>query len=696
MALLVTAGAAMAAASRGAALASRPPRLPTTRLLPSLVLPLTRQQSTQPAAAAAAPPSTPAKPYYVTTPIYYATAGPHIGHLYSSLLADMLARAASLGGHPGDPPPRLSTGTDEHGLKVQQAASGGAVGREAVAAACSTYCDGIAAEYAGVHDAYGIAYSTFMRTSSPRHAAVVRWLWRRLVRADAIYVGRYEGWYCQSDEAFLTAPQTCTRAEYAARRGLEPPAAATGEVRVSAESGHPVEWVAEENYMFRLSNYTAALQSWINGSGGSAGGSPVVPAVRANEVMAFLAGGLTDLSVSRSSAKIAWALPVPDNPAHCIYVWVDALANYLTAAMDDGNSAGVDAGGDLPDDADSAALFPAWPADVHVVGKDILRFHAVYWPALLMAAGLPLPRRIVAHGHWTVGRAKMSKSLGNVVRPADLVAPRGAFTVDAIRYFLLREGGLASDGDFSPALLHHRCNAECADAFGNLASRILRPSFLPGGRLPLPYAAIPGTPAADVPGAAVLPFTEAEAALAAKLGTLASDVMARYGACDGVGALDAVMGAVDDANRVFATAEPWKLMKAPGGALRATAVLYITLETLRIAAALFAPVMPATAGSLLRALGQPPVQHVVGGCAVGSGVGGSGTTAATAVFGAVPPAAYAIDTSTPLVLVPKPPPAVAAPSATAASPARKPPVAARPSKQGGGGGGASGRGAELK
>jgi methionyl-tRNA synthetase len=644
------------------------------------------------------------KAVLITTPIYYVNSKPHLGHLYTSLLADSTARYHRLarGCHPADaggrePPAPVAgaarvvfaTGTDEHGLKIQEAA-------RAAGATPTAFTDRVSSEFRAMGSAFNISADDFVRTTEARHAKVVRWLWRRLVARGHIYVGRHEGWYCTSDEAFLTESQTTTRAEFLARRATAAPtpaaaatdasqstagsaedgAAAASQTtaeaaeaaraqlailspaqlaqRVSTESGHPVEWLAETNYRFALSAFQQPLLEWLAG-GADGEGAPVLPPSRLAEVQAFVAGGLHDLSVSRPADRVGWAIPVPDDAAQSVYVWLDALANYLTVAMPRQDSASGDsqAAEELPADGDWRTLFPAWPADVHVVGKDILRFHAVYWPAFLMAAGLPPPARVVAHGHWTAGGTKMSKSLGNVVAPADLLPPAGAASVDAVRYFLLREGKIDADGDFNPQILHLRCASECADTLGNLASRTLNATFLPGGQLALPQSA------AD--GRLGLTHTPQERELAAAVAALPAVAAEAYASVNPGRALEACMAALGAANKVFAAGEPWKLKPGkPASAqgaqaeeaevarvARLAALLYPILETLRVTAILMAPAVPAVSAALLARLGFCP--------ATGDAAAAAHGAWASAAYGHAPPSAYCrVDVAGgPLVLFPK-------------------------------------------
>uniref|UniRef100_K3X6P3 methionine--tRNA ligase n=1 Tax=Globisporangium ultimum (strain ATCC 200006 / CBS 805.95 / DAOM BR144) TaxID=431595 RepID=K3X6P3_GLOUD len=375
----------------------------------------------------------------ITTPIFYVNASPHIGHVHSAVLADALSRWYTVKNRSVV----FTTGTDEHGLKVQEAAENSGT------TDYQRFCDDVSSRFDKIFQEANVQYSRFIRTSDPDHHEAVDALWRKIHDNGFIYLGEHEAWYCKSDESFLTETQVEDRTD------------AQGQTfKVSKESGHKVEKVREENYKFKLSAFQDRLLEWLDAC---AEEDVIVPRSRHNEVRAAVAGGLRDVSVSRLSDKIQWAIKVPDDANHCVYVWLDALTNYLTCAGYPGETSDT------------------WPADYHIVGKDIIKFHAIYWPAFLMAAGLPLPKRIVAHAHWTVDNVKMSKSLGNVVDPHAMLAKYGS---DFVRYFLLREGVLNDDGDFSTTLLEDRVNSELADTLGNLVSRSTGKSFLPGGVLP--------------------------------------------------------------------------------------------------------------------------------------------------------------------------------------------------------------------
>ena len=317
------------------------------------------------------------KRYYVTTPIYYVNGAPHIGHAYTSIAADVMARWKRLDGFDVF----FLTGTDEHGQKVEAAARDAGVDPQ-------TFTDRISADFRDMTDKMGVSYDQWIRTTEERHKVSCAELWRRIAASGNIYLGHYEGWYAVRDEAFYDEDELTTRPD-----GSK-----------VAPSGAPVEWVREPSYFFKLSAWQDRLLKLYEDEPDF-----ILPAGRRNEVLSFVRGGLRDLSISRTS--FTWGIPVPDAPGHVMYVWLDALNNYVTACG-------------FPDE--TAPRWHYWPADAHFVGKDILRFHAVYWPAFLMAAGLPVPRRVTSNGWWTVDGEKMSKSLGNVIEPRQLAAAFGA------------------------------------------------------------------------------------------------------------------------------------------------------------------------------------------------------------------------------------------------------------------------------
>ncbi len=359
--------------------------------------------------------------YYVTTPIYYVNGAPHIGHAYTSIAADVMARWKRLDGFDVF----FLTGTDEHGQKVESAARSAGVDPQ-------TFTDKVSADFRDMSERWECRTTS---GSAPRKSGTsvsCAELWRRIEASGNIYLGHYEGWYAVRDEAFYDEEELTTRPD-----GSK-----------VAPSGAPVEWVREPSYFFKLSEWQDRLLKLYQSDP-----NYILPQGRRNEVLSFVRGGLRDLSVSRTS--FTWGIPVPGVPGHVMYVWLDALNNYVTACG-------------FPDESDPHWHF--WPADAHFVGKDILRFHAVYWPAFLMAAGLPVPRRITSNGWWTVDGEKMSKSLGNVIEPRQLVA---AFGLDQVRYFLLREKPFGGDGTLSHQALITRANVELANDLGNLAQRTL-------------------------------------------------------------------------------------------------------------------------------------------------------------------------------------------------------------------------------
>ena len=341
--------------------------------------------------------------FYITTPIYYVNGAPHIGHAYTTIACDVMARFKRLDGFDVF----FLTGTDEHGQKVEQAAA-------AAGQTPQQFTDGTSDMFRAMTQRIGISNDDFIRTTEERHKRACAELWKRLVDRGEIYLGGYEGWYAVRDEAFYDEDELTTRPD-----GTK-----------VAPSGAPVEWVVEPSYFFKLASWQDRLLEFYD-----AHPDFIAPASRRNEVTSFVKSGLRDLSVSRTSFK--WGIPVPGDEAHVMYVWMDALTNYITAAG-------------FPDE--TSPKWDYWPADVHMVGKDILRFHAVYWPAFLMAAGLEPPKRVFAHGWWTVAGEKMSKSLGNVLDPQELADSYG---LDSLRYFLLREVPFGNDGTFSRKALCH-------------------------------------------------------------------------------------------------------------------------------------------------------------------------------------------------------------------------------------------------
>ncbi len=478
-------------------------------------------------------------PIYLTTPIYYVNDKPHIGHAYTSLATDVLARWKRLQGHPVF----FLTGTDEHGQKVEKAARDAGMAPQA-------FTDQVSQSFRVLAARMNFSNDDFIRTTEPRHYRACQALWENLVARGQIYLGHYEGWYAVRDEAFY-GPD-----ELIERDGVK-----------FAPSGAPVEWVREPSYFFRLADWRDELLRRYDLPAGHPEAIEVLPESRRNEVKAFVNAGLQDLSISRTS--FAWGIPVPGDPAHVMYVWLDALTNYITAVG-------------YPDE--NAERWGFWPADVHFVGKDILRFHAIYWPAFLMAAGIRPARRVFAHGWWTIEGQKMSKSLGNAIDPLALIEE---FGLDPLRYFLLREVPFGNDGDFARKALVNRLNGELADGLGNLAQRTL--SLIQrncAGRLPAPAAV----------AAADAAFMAQLERLSATVGTLLDEQSFHL-------ALESVMAVVRDANGYITQQAPWALKKTDPD--RMLVVLRHLHSALRGIATVLQPFMPDSMAALLDQLGVP-------------------------------------------------------------------------------------------
>jgi methionyl-tRNA synthetase len=473
--------------------------------------------------------------FYMTTPIFYVNGDPHIGHAYTAIAADVLARFKRLDGYDV----HFLSGTDEHGQKVEKAARDAGM-------APQDFCDAISAKFRDMEVRLDVSTDDFIRTTEPRHVHGVQALWRRLRERDQIYLGHYEGWYAVRDEDFYSADDVTLLADGS---------------RV-APTGAPVEWVREPNFLFRLSRWQDALLQHYEENPDFVG-----PPAKRNEMLSFIRGGLTDLSVSRTSFK--WGIPVPDEPGHVIYVWVDALANYITALG-------------YPDLCSS--LWPRWPADLHLVGKDILRFHAVYWPAFLMAAGLPVPKRIFGHGWWTVEGEKMSKSVGNVIDPLSLV---DRFGVDAVRFFLFREVPFGNDGDYSERALISRMNTELANDLGNLCQRSV--------------SLIARNCAGVLPDRG--PLTQDDEEMLGLADGLIGSLRERMDRQALHEALEEVWKAIRAANAYIDRQAPWALKKTDRA--RMAAVLRVLADVIRSVATMLSPFMPQSMARMLDQVGVP-------------------------------------------------------------------------------------------
>jgi methionyl-tRNA synthetase len=476
-----------------------------------------------------------AKPsFYITTAISYPNGEPHIGHAYEAIATDAIARFKRLDGYDV----YFLTGVDEHGLKMKQTATRAGITPAELAERNTP-------RFKAMTQALNISNDDFIRTTEKRHHAASAEMWKRMAASGDIYVDNYAGWYSVRDEAFYAEDETRLREDG---------------VRVGPQ-GTPVEWTEESTYFFRLAKYQDKLLAHYE-----ANPDFILPPERRNEIVSFVKGGLQDLSISRTTFD--WGIPVPDAPGHIMYVWVDALTNYIT-------------GVGFPDDmSDSFKRY--WPADIHMIGKDITRFHAVYWPAFLMSAGVALPKRVFSHGFLNNKGVKMSKSDGNVVDPFSMAQQYG---VDAMRYFFLREVPFGQDGSYGHDAIVNRTNADLANNIGNLTNRSLTIMAKNcGGAVPEPAA-----------------FSDDDKALLAAADALletAREAMERQ-ALHRV--LEAALAVGSDANRYFTAEQPWALKKTDPA--RMATVLYVTAEVLRQIALVMQPFIPASAEKLLDQLG---------------------------------------------------------------------------------------------
>ena len=473
------------------------------------------------------------KQFYVTTPIYYVNDVPHIGHAYTTIAADTIARYKAASEHEV----YFLTGTDEHGRKIEQTAQGN--GEAPIELA-----DRVVVKFQDLWKLLGISNTDFIRTTEPRHREAVSEIWKLVEKNGDIYLDEYEGWYDVRNEAFITETQ------------LE-------EIMKLPEESRPrLEKIKEQSYFFKLSQYQEPLLRYY-----SEHPEFIKPDYRRNEVVSFVEGGLRDLSVSRTN--FSWGIPVPDSEGHVVYVWFDALTNYLTSLGFPGKT------GDFG---------KFWPADIHLVGKDILRFHAVYWPAFLMSAGLPLPKTVFAHGWWTVEGEKMSKSLGNVVDPYQVVEEFGS---EIFRYFLLREIPFGQDGDYSKRSLVNRVNGELVNGLGNLVSRSLGMiERYMGGNIPKP--AEPAESEKEIESF----YRETDRQVRSDLEELAFNR-----------ALSRIWEFIGLVNKYVDNEAPWKLAKQEGQEKRLGTVLWTLAESIRVISILICPFLPETARDIREKIG---------------------------------------------------------------------------------------------
>lgn len=473
-------------------------------------------------------------PFEITTPIYYVNDKPHIGHAYTSLACDVIARYMRLSGRDV----YFLTGTDEHGQKVETTAKNAGMDPQ-------SFCDEISQSFRDLLTLLHISNDEFIRTTQQHHKEAVQHFWKQLVEKGAIYLGSYEGWYSVRDECYYNESEL---------------------VDGKAPTGAEVQWVKkEDSYFFKLSEYQEKLLEYYESHPDF-----IAPESRKNEVVSFVKGGLKDLSISRTTFD--WGVPVPGDDDHVMYVWIDALTNYMSALG-------------YPNMEEGSNFDKFWPASLHVVGKDILRFHAVYWPAFLMAAGLPLPKRIFAHGWWTKDGEKISKSLGNVIDPVELVNTYG---VDPTRFFLMSEVTFGNDGDFSDEKMIYKVNANLSNELGNLNQRILS-----------------------------LVFKNCNGAVPTEIGTLIEDdkvllataasLLERTGEAIATQSLDKyvqhMVSMVWDANKYIDSQAPWVLKKTDTE--RMNTVLYVLMEVMRHIAILYQPLMPSSSNVILDQLSVP-------------------------------------------------------------------------------------------
>ncbi len=470
------------------------------------------------------------KNYYITTPIYYPSAKPHMGHAYSSIIADFFARFKRIDGFNV----HFLTGTDEHGLKIQRAAE--KQGMETL-----KFCDQISQTFRDLSKTLNLTNTDFIRTTEDRHKKSVQNIWSILEKNDDIYLSKYSGWYSVSDEAFYSEDE------------IE-------EVdgnKISISSKSSVEWVDEESYFFRLSRWEKPLLDYIKNNPDF-----ISPISRKNEVLSFVKSGLKDLSVSRKS--FSWGIPVPNNKDHVIYVWLDALTNYLSAL-------------DYPD-TESKKYQNFWPASVHLIGKDILRFHAVYWPAFLLAAKLPLPKKVYGHGWILSGEEKMSKSKGNILDPLEIINQYG---LDPLRYYLIKEVSFGNDGNISQERLEDCINSDLANNFGNLCQRVTAFAIKNcDGKIPKN-----------------IEFKKEDLIILDKFKKNLSIIRDKIDNQDINFYIDFIINTLFETNKYFNDQEPWK---KKDDKLRLNTIVYTSLEIVRKVSYLLYPIIPQSSINALK------------------------------------------------------------------------------------------------
>eukprot|EP00566_Odontella_aurita_P005707 CAMPEP_0113542842 /NCGR_PEP_ID=MMETSP0015_2-20120614/9833_1 /TAXON_ID=2838 /ORGANISM="Odontella" /LENGTH=583 /DNA_ID=CAMNT_0000442947 /DNA_START=191 /DNA_END=1942 /DNA_ORIENTATION=+ /assembly_acc=CAM_ASM_000160 len=473
-------------------------------------------------------------PFQITTPIYYVNDKPHIGHAYTSLACDVIARFMRLSGREVF----FLSGTDEHGQKVEDSAAARGVPPQ-------QFVDDVSVSFRELLDLLNISNDMFIRTTNDDHKEAVQHFWKELVDKEAIYLGAYEGWYSVRDECYYNESEL---------------------IDGKAPTGADVEWVTKEpSYFFKLSAFEDKLLDLYESNPDF-----IAPDSRRNEVLSFVKGGLKDLSISRTSFK--WGVPVPGDDDHVMYVWIDALANYISALG-------------YPDTNADSEFNKYWPASLHVVGKDILRFHAIYWPAFLMAADLPVPKRLFAHGWWTKEGQKISKSLGNVIDPVELIDKYG---VDQTRFFLMSEVSFGSDGDFSDGKMVQKVNTNLANELGNLNQRVLTLVFKNCGK------AVPTE---------IGPYSDEDKAILDSVKSLRERAAVAVSKQSIHKYINEVVSMVWEANQYIDRQAPWVLKKTDTE--RMATVLYVLMEVLRYVAIIYQPLIPGSANKILDMLTVP-------------------------------------------------------------------------------------------
>lgn len=471
---------------------------------------------------------------YITTPIFYVNAGPHIGHVYTAVLADAIARFNAMLGHSVI----LCTGTDEHGTKVQKAAS-------LASLPIRKYCSQVSQQFREMCDTFHVQYSRFIRTNQLQHRKAVHHFWNHLEDNGHIYRGKYAGWYNVSEEAFVSDKEVIWKSS----------------TEAVTESGDVLEWAEEDSYKFRLTSFTDDLRHWLKDE------NVIQPTIYRNSLLAWL-DDLQDLSISRPARRVRWGIRTPSDKSHTIYVWLDALVNYLTALG-------------YPDNS----FKEFWPP-VQVIGKDILKFHGIYWPAFLMAAGFEPPRKLVCHGHWVIQDKKMSKSKGNVISPSAAIQD---FTEEGLRYFLLRQATLEADANYNESKVRNILNSELADTLGNLINRCFGGAINPDKVLynSAEYADILKS---DVARKNIKCLEE-----------LGDKAKKHYEAYNLHHAIEVAMEALRTTNQMFEHHQPWRLIKSKelDTLKEFEAVISLALENLRVTTLVLHPIIPKLTSNLL-------------------------------------------------------------------------------------------------